>query len=163
MSEQDLLTPLKSESPPAPAEPVTNLGALRASRIAQGLTLQDVAARLKFPAKLIEALEAERFDSLPRGLALKTLVKNYARLLSVDSQSIEASLQPYIGKVTGGIAAHTSTRTLGTHHTDSSFSIGSSMWIVVILSVVIVALLVAIWQGIVPTHWLPTWIAGAIK
>ncbi len=163
MSEIDLLSPLKSESPPAPTELITTAGSLRALRVARGLSIDDVAARLKFAAKHIEALEAERFDSLPRGLALKALVKNYSRLLGVDSRAIENVLQPYIGKVTGGIAAHTSTRTLGAHESERSGSISSSMWIVVILCVVLAALAVAIWQGIFPANWVPGWLLGAFK
>lgn len=163
MSETDLLSPLKNESPPAPNELVTTAGSLRALRLAKGWTLADVEARLKFAAKHIDALESERFDSLPRGLALKSLVKNYARLLGVDSKAIERALEPYIGTVTGGIAAHTSTRTLGAHQAERSFSIGSSVWIVVILAVVLAALGIAIWQGIIPANWLPSWLSGAAK
>ncbi len=162
MSEVDLLSPLKSESPPAPTELVTNAGSLRALRISRGLSIEDVAVRLKFPAKHIEALEAERLDSLPRGLALKGLVKNYARLLGIDSKSIESSLQPYIGQVTGGIAAHTSTRTLGAHQAER-VSGGSPVWILVISVVVLTAFGVAVWQGIVPHQWLPGWFGGLFK
>jgi len=163
MSDIDLLSPLKSESPPAPTELITTAGSLRALRVARGLSLEDVSARLKFAAKHIDALESERFDSLPRGLALKSLVKNYARLLGVDSKSIENVLQPYIGKVTGGIAEHTSTRTLGAHHADRHGSLSSSMWIIVILCVVMAALAIAIWQGIFPASWMPSWMLGAVK
>lgn len=163
MSDVDLLTPLKSESPPAPTELITTAGSLRALRIAQGLSIDDVAVRLKFAAKHIDALESERFDSLPRGLALKALVKNYARLLGVDSKAIENVLQPYIGKVTGGIAAHTSTRTLGAHHAQKPHSSHSVLWIIVTLCVVFAALGIAVWQGILPAHWLPSWLFGASK
>ncbi len=163
MSDLDLLSPLKNESPPAPSELMTTAGSLRALRIARGLSLEDVSMRLKFPAKHIEALESESFDRLPKGLALKALVKNYARLLGVDSTSIENVLQPYIGKVTGGIAAHTSTRTLGAHHSEKNSAASSSMWIIVILCVVIAALGIAIWQGIFPTGWMPAWMLGAVK
>jgi len=164
MSEIDLLSPLKSESPPAPTELITTAGSLRALRIAQGLTIDDVSVRLKFSSKHIEALESERFDSLPRGLALKALVKNYARLLGVDSKAIESVLQPYIGQVTGGIAAHTSTRTLGAHHAEKHHSaLGNSVWIVIILCVVFVALGIAIWQGIFPSSWIPAWMSGVAK
>jgi cytoskeletal protein RodZ len=163
MSDIDLLSPLKSESPPAPKELITTAGSLRALRIARGLSIEDVCARLKFSTKHIEALESESFDSLPRGLALKTLVKNYARLLGVDSNTIENALQPYIGQVTGGIAEHTSTRTLGAHHTEKNTTPGSSLWLFVIFCVVIAALGIAIWQGIFPASWIPGWLLGAVK
>ncbi len=164
MSEIDLLSPLKSESPPAPSELITTAGSLQALRVAQGLSIADVSTRLKFSPKHIEALEAERFDSLPRGLALKALVKNYARLLGVDSKAIENVLQPYIGQVSGGIAAHTSTRTLGAHHAEKhNTTLGNSVWILIILCVVVAALGIAIWQGIFPASWIPAWMLGAVK
>jgi hypothetical protein len=163
MSDLDLLSPLKNESPPTPQERITTLGSLRALRVARGLSIEDVCARLKFPIKHIEALESESFESLPRGLALKTIVKNYTRLLGVDSVAIENALQPYIGQVTGGIAAHTSTRTLGAHHAEKNTSSGSSLWLIVILCVVLAALGIAIWQGIFPASWIPGWLVGAVK
>ena len=47
-------------------------------------------------------------------------------------------LEPYIGSVQGGIANHTSTRTLGTHETEHIQG-GSVMWFVLILILALVA------------------------
>ena len=161
MSDANLETPLRTESPPAPSEPVTTAAALRAVRVSKGWSLEDVAARLKFPVRNIDALECERWDDLPRGLALKALVKNYARLLEVNSAALESALRPYIGHVQGGIANHTSTRTLALPETDRRPS--SSGWILLILSVVLVAAGVAVAQGLVPQAWIPEWLGGLRK
>jgi cytoskeletal protein RodZ len=125
--------------------------------VSKGLSLHDVEVRLKYPARLIDALESERFESLPRGLPLKSLIKNYAKLLEIDSRPLEAMLEPYIGRVEGGIANHTSTRTLGSHEIEHSQG-GSVMWFVLILILALVAAGVAVWQGLVPSAWLPAWL-----
>ncbi len=162
MSDAELARTLRSESPPAPTELITNVGSLRALRISKGLSIDEVAVRLKFSTKYIEALESEQFESLPRGIALKGIVKNYARLLGIDSSSIESALQPYIGSVTGGIAAHTSTRSLGAHHATHSVG-GSPIWLLVIFLVVLAAISIAVWQGIVPQSWIPGWMGALFK
>jgi cytoskeletal protein RodZ len=162
-SHAELASSLTTESQHAPAALLTNVASLRTLRLAKGLSLDDVAVRLKFSTKYIEALEAGQFESLPRGLALKGIVKNYARLLGTDSKELEASLQSQIGSVTGGIAAHTSTRSLGAHEAQSSSSSGSPIWLLVIFSVVIAAISVAIWQGIVPQSWVPAWLGTLFK
>ncbi len=162
MSNAELVSSLTTESQHAPAELITNVASLRVLRIAKGLSLDEVALRLKFSTKYIDALETGQFESLPRGLALKGIVKNYARLLGVDSKALESALQPYIGSVTGGIAAHTSTRSLGAHQIQSSAS-GSPIWLLVIFLVVVAAISVAIWQGIVPQSWVPAWLGALFK
>ncbi len=162
MSEVDSLGGLRRESVPADLRDSSNLLlAMRAIRVARNWSLDDVAVRIKYPGKLIDALEAERWDDLPRGVALRSLVRNYARLLGVDPQSVEVQLRDKIGTVQGGIANHTSIRTLGPqqehiHH-------GSIGWISLIVAVVIVALGVAIWQGLVPQSWIPGWLGEMIK
>ena len=69
MSAEDFVSPLPVESQPAPAERVSAAVSLRALRVSKGLSLEDVAARLKFPARYIEALESERLKSCPEVLA----------------------------------------------------------------------------------------------
>ena len=162
MSEVDSVTGLRRESVPADLRDSTHLlVAMRAMRVARGWSHDDVAVRLKYPGRLIDALESERWDDLPRGVALRSLARNYARLLGVDPQALESQLSGKIGTVQGGIANHTSIRTLGPQqeHVQHS-SIG---WIVLIFAVVIVALGVAIWQGLVPSAWIPAWFGEMIK
>ena len=162
MSDVDTATGLRRESVPADLRESSNMVVtMRAIRIARGWSHDDVAVRVKYPAKLIDALEAERWDELPRGVALRSLARTYARLLGVDPQAVESHLSDKIGTVQGGIANHTSIRTLGPQQEHVSH--GSFGWIVLIFAVVIVALGVAIWQGLVPQSWVPGWLADIIK
>jgi len=162
MSEVDSVTGLRRESVPADLRDASNmLVAMRAIRVARGWSHDDVAVRIKYPAKLIDALESERWDDLPRGVALRSLSRNYARLLGVDPQALESQLGDKIGTVQGGIANHTSTRTLGPQHEHVQH--GSLGWIILILAVVSVALGVAVWQGLVPSSWVPAWLGEMIK
>lgn len=162
MTDVELKNPLREESAPVQNELIISTGSLRSLRVSKGLSLQDVEVRLKYAAKLIDALESERFDSLPRGLPLKSLIKNYAKLLEIDSKPLEAMLEPYIGRVEGGIANHTSTRTLGAHQIEHSQG-GSVVWFVMILMLALAAAGVAIWQGLVPSAWLPAWLGAWTK
>lgn len=163
MNNSDISSPLRVESAPAPTESITSLGSLRALRLSKGLSVSDVSTRLKFSARLIEALEAERLESLPKGLALQSLLRNYAKLLGIDSKQLEISLQTDIGRVQGGIANHTSTRTLGPQHAEHSTRVGVWVWLGVIFLVVATVLGIAVWQSLLPAAWVPTWLEALIK
>jgi len=158
MSEQlDLSSPLRAESAPTPTELITSAGSLRALRISKGFSIDDVAVRLKYAARHIEALETESYDSLPQGLGLRSMVRSYSKLLGIDPRPLEASLQSRIGRVEGGIANHTSTRTLGAHHIEQVQHSGAWAWLILIFLVVLVVLGVAVWQGLLPATWVPDW------
>jgi cytoskeleton protein RodZ len=67
---------------------------LRAAREAQGLTVADVAERIKFSVKQVEALEADKSESLPEGAFLRGFVRSYARTLHLDEAPLLALLSP---------------------------------------------------------------------
>lgn len=174
MSEPDLSTPLRAESAPAPTELITSVGSLRALRLSKGFSVEDVAVRLKYAARYVEALESESIESLPKGVALRSLVRSYSKLLGIDPKPLEAALQPYIGGVaggvsgtslgggssmgTGGIANHTSIRTLGAHQSEPTSHSGGWIWLVLIFLIVLAVLGIAVWQGLVPSDWVPAWV-----
>jgi len=61
------------------------------------LSIADVAQRLKYGARQIEALEAEEFDKLPGGTFIRGMVRGYARLLDTDPQRLLDALdQRYV-------------------------------------------------------------------
>ena len=163
MSADDFASPSRVESPSASASRVTAAGELRAVRVSKGLSLEDVAARLKFPARHIDALESERFDDLPKGLGLKSLIKNYAKLLGIDSKPLEDALRSYVGHVEGGIGNHNSTRTLDSHAVTPLRPVFAWFWWVLIAAVVVVAAAVALSHDILPTAWLPAWLEERFK
>lgn len=77
-----------AELPPKP-----EVGAaLRAARERAALSVADVVERIKFSAKQIEALEADRYEDLPQGQFLRGLVRSYARLLQIDEAVLLAQL-----------------------------------------------------------------------
>ena len=61
---------------------------LARARVAQGLTLDDVAQQLKFGARQIDALEHGRFENLPGSTFARGMVRSYARLLKLDAEAL---------------------------------------------------------------------------
>ena len=66
---------------------------LRRARVAQGLSVAEVANSLKLNPRQIEALESGRFDQLPGYAFTRGFLRNYARLLKVDAAPLLAGLQ----------------------------------------------------------------------
>jgi cytoskeleton protein RodZ len=62
---------------------------LRQAREQAGLSLPDIAARLKMPLKVLQALEEERWEQLGAPVFVRGQLRSYARLLCVD-------IQPYL-------------------------------------------------------------------
>jgi cytoskeleton protein RodZ len=70
------------------------LAQLRAER---KLSIADVAQRLKYGVRQIEALEAEEFDKLPGATFVRGMVRGYAKLLETDPEPVLGALdQRYI-------------------------------------------------------------------
>ncbi|MDX8399588.1 MAG: DUF4115 domain-containing protein [Gallionellaceae bacterium] len=69
----------------AEAKPSPAVGKiLREARLAQGLSIADVAASIKFAPRQVEALEAEDYAHLPELAFVRGFVRSYARLLHID-------------------------------------------------------------------------------
>jgi cytoskeleton protein RodZ len=58
------------------------------ARVAQNLTIAEVARRLKLSVWQIEALESGRHDQLPGPVFVRGFIRNYARLLKLDAQDL---------------------------------------------------------------------------
>jgi cytoskeleton protein RodZ len=56
------------------------------------LSVADVAQRLKYGARQIEALEAEEFDKLPGATFVRGMVRSYAKLLDADPRPLLEAL-----------------------------------------------------------------------
>ena len=152
-----------------PAGAVGSVGsALRALRQSKGWSLDEVSSRIKFSTKQIEALENEQWASLPTGVSLRGLVRNYARLLGADSQAIVDSLDPK-ARVTGPVklspgalhSAHSIPQSSADDERSSSTSWG---WLIAIVLVLAAGVAYAFWQGWLPQHWLPSdWLPKPTK
>ncbi|MBT0961131.1 helix-turn-helix domain-containing protein [Denitromonas sp. IR12] len=70
---------------------------LRTTREGLGLTLVDVAQALKLTQRQVEALESERFDTLPGAAFARGFLRNYARLLGLDPEPLIQALSQTSG------------------------------------------------------------------
>lgn len=66
---------------------------LRGERVRQSLRLEDVAAKTKIHLRLLQAIEANRFDLLPGGLFTRSFLRQYARTLQMDEAQVVSTYQ----------------------------------------------------------------------
>lgn len=72
---------------------LVNVGeTLRKAREQAGLSVADIADRIKFAPRQVEALEANDFAHLPQAPFLRGFVRSYARMLQLDEASLLGSL-----------------------------------------------------------------------
>lgn len=74
--------PANPEPPPLP-EPVTG-AALKAYRVAKGVSLRDIANESKIGVRFLEYLEADRFHDLPAPVYIRGFLREYARACGLD-------------------------------------------------------------------------------
>jgi len=73
---------------------MTSIGAtLRSERQRRGLRLEQVAAATKIRRHLLEAMEYDHFDILPRGLLARSFLRQYAHTLGLNEDEIIASFK----------------------------------------------------------------------
>lgn len=66
---------------------------LAAARTARGLTITEIALRLKFAPRQIEALEADRYEALAGPAFVRGMVRAYAKLVGEDADALIAALR----------------------------------------------------------------------
>ncbi len=82
--------PAEEEAPPAAVEPLLRRGQrLEQARLQAGLTIADVASRLRLSQAQIEALEQDDLAALPPATFVRGFVRNYARLLKLPVEALE--------------------------------------------------------------------------
>lgn len=69
---------------------------LRRNREAQGLKVADVVQIIRFSARQIEALERDDYASLPGAIAVRGMVRNYAKFLRLDATPLLDQLKPAV-------------------------------------------------------------------
>jgi cytoskeleton protein RodZ len=70
--------------------------ALAEARKALGLSHHDVAQQIKFMPRQLEALEAERFESLPGPTIARGMVRTYARFLKLDPEPLLTRMNGHV-------------------------------------------------------------------
>jgi cytoskeleton protein RodZ len=63
-------------------------GALRTARENIGLSIQDIAGRLRLSPKQIEAIETDNFAALPEPTIVRGFIRNYAKQLKINSDPL---------------------------------------------------------------------------
>ncbi len=122
-----------------PAQTQPSIGAtLRAARESQGLTVSDVAERIKFSVRQVEALEADDASHLPQGTFLRGFIRSYARYLHLDEAVLlsPAPMQPVVvplveAEQAGGVAF----RTTGSSGRKSAYLFAGAFLIAIFLAV----------------------------
>lgn len=72
---------------------MTSIGdRLRRQRLQNGMSLEKVSLETKIGVRLLEAIEAGRFEKLPGGVFRRSFVLQYARALNLDPEEIAAEL-----------------------------------------------------------------------
>ena len=69
---------------------------LRAERVRKGLTLEQISRETKISARLLEAIENEQYERLPGGVFAKSFVRQYARILGLNSDELASEVQKSI-------------------------------------------------------------------
>lgn len=64
---------------------------LRAAREAAGLSVAEVAERLKMPIRVVESLEAEDWNRLGAPVFIRGQLRSYARLLGLPTESVHVA------------------------------------------------------------------------
>ena len=132
---------------------------MRSMREARRISVNEVSQRLKFSVRQIEALEAEDWERLPGGVSLRGFVRNYARYLEADVESLLVLFDNQIGPsstpsviatpgLSGGMAEGPEIPGAieGTHRPWG--------WYLIIVAILVVAAVYAVDRGWVPESWL---------
>jgi cytoskeleton protein RodZ len=69
--------------------------ALKAARERAGMSLGEVADRLKLSIRQLEAIEHDDFQQLPGATFVRGFVRNYARFLRLDPEPLMARLEQH--------------------------------------------------------------------
>lgn len=150
----------KDKEPMASGPASAGVGAtLRSLREARRISLSEASQRLKYSVRQITELEDENWEKLPGGVALRGFVRNYARYLDADVDSVLALLDNQIGPtapssvmaVPAGPARVQGDAALPVAHEGSHRPWG---WFFIILAILLIAAFYAVDRGWVPESWL---------
>ena len=111
MSEDaETMDPVTPDTPAPEPAPISFGARLRWERERAGLTVTDVAARLRLHLNQVRAIEQESLDALPEAAYVRGFIRSYARLLNIDPapllEDLATKLVPATTSVVDGIAQH---------------------------------------------------------
>jgi cytoskeleton protein RodZ len=129
----------------ATPEPQMSTGArMREARTAAGLSIDAVAQQLKLAPRQVRALEEDDFAQLPGRTFVRGFLRNYARLVRLDPETVLASLPDAASSPSLDHPSLTpTTRVMGELPADSHGKPSAARWAIPLVLVVIVAIGVA--------------------
>ena len=132
--------PLPGDAADAPA-PGASAGVLLAqARQTAGLSVDDVAGQLKLAPRQVAAIERDDFASLPGRTFVRGFIRNYARLVKLDVDTVLAAIPDDGTAQTPERALSTATgRSIGEIPRDSRPRPGMARWMVPLVLAAIVA------------------------
>lgn len=144
-------TPIPDAAPPIP-DTLSAGSLLRESRLAAGLSIDAVAQQLKLAPRQVKALEDDDFAALPGRTFVRGFVRNYARLLRLDTATVLAALPE--GDAAPSLnqpSLAPTPRAMGEIPADAQSKPGSARWAIPLALVAIVAIAAVYeWTRIVP-------------
>lgn len=122
------------------------LGALlRKAREQKGLSVGEVAERLKFSARRVEALESGDYQGLPEPVFIKGLLRTYIRFLELDERVADAKLQQIFPSSTPSESKTVPPADLSFR--DTPVKKGMPKWIIGVLILLVIGGAVYAWQS----------------
>ncbi len=136
-----------NDTPPSDLSTTNELGAeLRRLREQKGLSIKDVADRLKLPARQIEALENGLYDGLPEPVFIRGFLRSYGRVLDMD----EARLNSYLDHIAPSTTTKTNFNQNEAQHelnfSNSTVKKASPKWIGAVVALAVIGAGVYFWQ-----------------
>lgn len=133
-----------NDTPPSDLSSTNDLGSeLRRLREQKGLSIKEVADRLKLPARQIEALENGLYEGLPEPVFIRGFLRSYGRFLDMDEQRLSSYLDH--------IAPSTTKPRVHEQHdlnfANSTVKKSSPKWIFAVLALALVGTGVYFWQA----------------
>lgn len=131
-------------SPISPsAEASADLGReLRTLREKKGLSINDVADRLKLPVRQIEALENGWYENLPEPVFIRGFLRSYGRFLDMD----EAELSRNLDLIAPADMRYRAFGHSGLNYANTKIKKGFPKWIFILLVLAGIGAAVYFWQ-----------------
>ena len=120
---------------------------LRLGREEKGLSIGEVAERLKLSAKQIEAFESGNYEGMPEGVFIRGFLRSYGRFLDFDEQAVSMYLDRIVPQ-SGKNSYNVETNTSGSlNYQNQKIEKPFPTWIFGIIVIAIIIAGVYIWQG----------------
>ena len=120
---------------------------LRLGREEKGLSIGEVAERLKLSAKQIEAFESGNYEGMPEGVFIRGFLRSYGRFLDLDEQAVSMYLDRIVPQ-SGKNSYNVETNTSGSlNYQNQKIEKPFPTWIFGVIAIAIIITGVYIWQG----------------